>query len=265
MNIASKPLFPYPYSTMSHLIRAVAVCLFAILALAGCGGASLASDDGLGLADPSVTVAREETGQMEVLLHLTRDEKPGLVTQLSVTGLPDGVTANFSAASVTLNDYTIKRSQLMLTTDRAMPAGEYVITVHRKGGNREHTQRFTLKVVDFAVGVSVSDSDVTIAPGETKDITVTLTRRGNSSGTVELTLTGDTPDGVSWTLTPGRVIIDPNNPSVKVRLRLEADTGDNTDHSTTCRVQALKGIYSYRSKQITVRMDAPDPPPDPEE
>jgi uncharacterized membrane protein len=238
------------------------VLIFAFMAtlLAGCGGSTegFSAYDGLRLSRDRVKLVRDETQNVDVQLQLARGEQRGTTLTLSATDLPAGVTATFFPSTITISDNNVHTVRMALTADRDVAVGQYQVTVHRTGGEKEHTQRLSLQAVDFAVGIDVDDTDVTLGPGDSQDIDVVLTRRGNSNGTVEMSLSGDVPDGVSWTLSPGRVLIDPDHQRVHVKLTLEADSDITTDDKETCHVRALKGVNSDQSDGIDVKADAPD-------
>ncbi len=251
MKKMESPIKRYPRALIITLLIAL------VLSVAfGCGGSTnFSAYDGLNLSRDRVELVRDEVQPIDAHLQLARGETRGMTVSLSVTGLPAGVTGVFTPATFTLNDSNVHTVRLLLTADRAVAPGEFKIVVHRTGGEKEHTKGFTLRLFDFGVKVDVDDNDVTLNPGDSQEIDITLTRRGNSNGTVELTLGGDLPDGVRWSISPARVTIDLDNPRRRATLTLEADFDADRDGDERCRVRALKGVNSNESEGIDVKLD----------
>ncbi len=79
------------------------------------------------------------------------------VVDLSATGLPAGVNALFSPASITITDGTAKTSTLTLTTTGSAPLGSHTINVSGQSGVLTHSTQATLNIISpTAVDLSIS-------------------------------------------------------------------------------------------------------------
>lgn len=239
---------------MSKTLQRCALLFIVLLMAFGCGGKGegVSAYTGLGLSRDRVLVVRDESQSVDVQVQLAHGEQSGTVVNLSVTGLRDGVTATMTPATMTLTDTNIHTARLTVTASRTVDIGHLSVVVHRVSGGSDHTQTIDLQVADFAVYVDVDSTSVTVHPNGTEDVDVVLTRRGNSNGTVEMTLAGDVPDGVSWSLSPARVQIDADHTREHVRLRFEGSADQTTNGKETCRARALKGINHNDSDGIDV-------------
>lgn len=236
----------------------LAAILSLTLLIAGCGGShSLPKSEGIGLTTDNPKVARDETRSYKVQVHATPGEAPG-VTTLSMANLPTGVSARFDPPTLDLSTNLAQTSTLFLSADRAMTAGKYRVSLRRTNGNGFSTDEFDLRIADFAVSIDLDSTDVTLGPGGSQDIDVAINRRGNSSGTAELSLGGTLPDGISAYFSPERVVVDPTHTRVHATLTLSADSGATANSSDKIYVKALKGTNSDRSDDISVALQVPD-------
>jgi|GEM_PF-108982 len=118
---------------------------------------------------------------------------------LSVSGLPSGVTASFSADPTTGATRT-----LTLTASSTAVAGASTLTINGVGtpGTRSATVNLTVTqpaASDFSV--SASPAVLTINQGATGTSTIAITRVGGFTGAVDLTATG-LPAGVTAAFSP---------------------------------------------------------------
>lgn len=82
---------------------------------------------------------------------------------LSASGLPTGVTASFSPA--TINAPASGSSTMTLTTGASSPPGAYAVTVTGAGGGTTHTTTLTLTIPQpFIITASVNGTGGDIAP-----------------------------------------------------------------------------------------------------
>ena len=227
-----------------------------LTATAACGGKSSSFDanEGLELSRDRALVVRDETQDVDLFVQLARGEQRGTTVRFEVSGLPSGVTSSFSQASMTLDDFNVHPVRFNFTADRLAPVGQYSVIIRRLGGSQPFSKTLTLTIADFAVFVDADDTDVTLHPGDSHDIDVVLTRRGNSNGTAEMNLAGDVPDGIGWEISPARVLIDPDHTRVHVTLTLTADSDASGSDTETCRLRVLKGINHNESDGIDVHL-----------
>ena len=105
---------------------------------------------------------------------------------LTVTGLPTGVTGNYTVNPVTAQG----TSQLLINTTNATP-GIYSLTLTATSGSLVHSQQATLIVNggdDF--GITANTSIQSVAAGGGTSYFINITKSGNFAGTVNLSITG---------------------------------------------------------------------------
>ncbi|MBB5873273.1 Zn-dependent metalloprotease [Allocatelliglobosispora scoriae] len=123
---------------------------------------------------------------------------------LSASGLPTGVTASFSPASVTSGG----SSTLTLTASASAALGAKAITITGTGTSGTHTAGYTVTVNSVPTGddfsVSLSPSSATVAPGASTSSTIATATTSGSAQTVGLSVTGS-PTGVTASVSPASV------------------------------------------------------------
>lgn len=105
------------------------------------------------LAQPgSRSVSRGETAEYTLSVKGLNGFDQDVV--LSLSGLPQGVSAQFSEDNININ----KTSQLKIVTAADSPVGDFTLTVTGKGGGKEHSETLTLTIdcPDFNVSVKPS-------------------------------------------------------------------------------------------------------------
>lgn len=123
---------------------------------------------------------------------------------LSASGLPSGVTATFSPASVTSGG----SSTLTLAASAAAATGSASVTVTGTGAAATHSATYTVTVTsvpggdDFAV--SLSPAAATVAAGGSVSATVATATTSGSAQAVNLSVTG-APTGVTASVSPSSV------------------------------------------------------------
>ncbi len=115
---------------------------------------------------------------------------------LAVAGLPTGVTAAFSPASIT------SASSLKLTVTTSAPLGTNTATITATSGGVSATTKLALTVAaPPGFKLSSSASNVSISPGTTGAVSVAVSPQGGFSGPVALTAAG-LPAGVTAAFSP---------------------------------------------------------------
>jgi subtilase family serine protease len=121
---------------------------------------------------------------------------------LSASGLPTGVTAAFSPASIAAPGSGT--SKLTLTVASTAAAGTSTITITGTGGGITHTATVSLTVTAATAGtftISVSPTSGYLDRGQSGYAVVTVTGSGGFSGSVSLSATG-LPSGVTGSFSP---------------------------------------------------------------
>src|SRR5208337_2265566 len=145
-----------------------------------------------GVSSSSVTLLRG--GSASLTVNLTRSNFAGSVT-LSTSGLPTGVTATYTQPG-TGNSGTIS----LKANSTAALVSNQPITITASGSGVSATATFSLTVTTPTIAISsVSPSSVTLTRGGSASLTVNLTR-SNFTGSVTLSTSG-LPTGVTATYT----------------------------------------------------------------
>jgi uncharacterized repeat protein (TIGR01451 family) len=121
--------------------------------------------------------------------------------QLSLSGVPNGLTGTFSPESVTPTP--MAQSVLQLSTTVDLPLGEHTLTVTGQSGNLSRTVQFKINVVapppepDFTIAADPVNQEIT--RGDSATFTVTVTGENQFSSPVSLSISGF-PQGMTGTL-----------------------------------------------------------------
>ena len=138
----------------------------------------------------------------------------------SVSGLPQGASANFNPASVTGSG----SSTMTVSTSTSTPLGTYPLTITATSGNLTHKASVSLVVAaqpDFSV--SVSPSSKTIARKSQGSYTVTVGAINGFTGTVALSLSG-LPSRTSSSFAPA-TITGSGNSTLSISVNKPAQPG----------------------------------------
>ncbi|AEV82006.1 Leupeptin-inactivating enzyme 2 [Actinoplanes sp. SE50] len=124
---------------------------------------------------------------------------------LTASGLPSGVTATFSPATVTAG----QSATLTLRASATATTGSKAITITGTAPSGSHTATYTTTVTtgqppanDFSV--SVNPASATVAPGNSVTASVVTATAGGSAQTVNLAVSG-APTGVTAAISPASV------------------------------------------------------------
>jgi len=146
----------------------------------------------------ALTVKQGASGT--VAINLTRNATFTGAVALTLEGAPAGVTGTFNPASATAATSTLT---LNVTTTAA--AGNHTLTVRGKGDGLDKTARVTLTVEalpDFSM--ALLPTAVPVKPGESANVTITLSRVGGFADPVQFEVEG-APTGVTATFDPNPV------------------------------------------------------------
>jgi regulation of enolase protein 1 (concanavalin A-like superfamily) len=120
---------------------------------------------------------------------------------LSVSGLPAGVMASFSPASVSGSG----TSALTISTSTTTPAGSYTLDITGAGGSLAHSATVTLVVPTPDYNVSATPGSQTVAQGNSASYTTTIGALNGFTGTVTLAVNG-LPAGAVATFNPASIM-----------------------------------------------------------
>ena len=117
---------------------------------------------------------------------------------LTISGLPAGVTASFSPASVTGS----AGSTLTFTASNTATVGAATVTITGTSGSTTETATLTLNVTaEPNFTISISPTSLSVPPNTNPTATITVTFVGGLTGSVSLSATG-LPSGVSANFAP---------------------------------------------------------------
>ncbi len=157
------------------------------------------------------------------------------VVSFAASGMPAGVTAAFSPASVTGSG----TSTLTLTVSASAVGGTYPISVQASSANLLHSTTVTLTVTTADFTLSISPAAVVVASGGgSATSTVTISALNGFTGSVTLTATG-LPSGVSVSFSPPSV-----NGAGSSVLTLTTSAGAPTG-SFNVNLQGASGALSH--------------------
>ncbi|MGO1002345.1 proprotein convertase P-domain-containing protein [Lysobacter sp. CA196] len=213
------------------------VCAFALLALATTTGAHAQTqasptaintgDFSLGIDPGNVATSRESSVFAYVVVtSIDRFSRPAVLT---ASGLPAGVTASFSPASISPPPSGNARSRLTLAIAAGVPAGTYPITVSGKYDKLVRSATANLTVTaDSGFKVTVSGTQHITYIGGSSQVPITVT--GNDfSDPVMLSVAG-LPAGVTATFG-----LNPVSPRAKAAV--------NSTLTLKASAQAQQGKY----------------------
>ncbi len=190
-------------------------------------------DFSMATAPAALTVRQGASGTVTV--NLVRNATFGAAVPVALTleGAPAGVTGTFSPASV-----TAATSTLTLSATTAAAPGTYTLTVRGRGDGLDRTARVTL-TVEAPPGFSMAllPIAVPVRPGESANVTITLTRVGGLADPVQFEVEG-APTGVTATFDP--------NPAPAGTATLRIATGAAAAAGTyVLRVRGTAGAISH--------------------
>jgi hypothetical protein len=215
-------------------------------------------DFGIALDSASYTVAAGARTQVKV--STTRTGNAETVT-LSATGLPSGVTASFSPASVSSGG----SSTLTLTASANAAAASVSFTVTGDATSGSHSASASLDVTtssppppppqsdDFSV--SVAGGAANVKPGGSTTLTVSTAVVSGSPGKIALSVAG-LPSGVSGSFSPTSVAAGGSS-----TLTLSADASAAPGSSKLTITGTAGGTSHSDTANLTVSGNSPPPPP----
>jgi len=146
---------------------------------------------------------------------------------LTASGLPTGVTAGFSPASIAAPGSGT--STLTLTAGATTPAGTYTITVTGAAGSLTHTATVTLTVTAPAFTISASPASVSVtrtANGVKGTSTITTAVSGGFSSALALSASG-LPAGATAAFSPASLAA-PGSGTSTLTLSISQNTATGT-------------------------------------
>jgi len=178
-----------------------------LISLTGCsgfssGGQNSSSDFSLVVTPTAATVAQGKSASFSATVASVGNFA-GTV-QLSVTGLPAGVTATFTSNTVDGSGDPL----VTITASKSVAAGKYLFTVSGASGALTHnadvglTVSSTSNTADFSLSTSPGSQSVTA--GNAVAFTATVTPTNGFTGSVNLAASG-LPAGVTASFSPASI------------------------------------------------------------
>ncbi|HLJ85729.1 MAG TPA: hypothetical protein VKZ53_02845, partial [Candidatus Angelobacter sp.] len=168
---------------------------------------------------------------------------------LSVTGLPSGVTASFSPASLAAPGSG--NSTLTFSTTTAAAAGTFNATVNASGGGVTHSTTVAVTInaaakPDFTV--SASPSSLSIAQGNSAATTITTAATGGFNAALSLSVSG-LPAGLTASFSPTSIAAPGNGNS---RLTFTASSTATTGTFNITVTASGGGVTHTATVPVTV-------------
>jgi hypothetical protein len=133
-------------------------------------------------ASPS-SVSASQGGSGTSTITVNKQNGFNAAVDLSVSGLPAGVTGSFNPATTTTT------SVLTLTVGAAVATGSYPLTVTGTSGSLTHTTAVTLVVTaPGSFSLSAAPASLTVQHGKNGSYAITITRSGGFSAAVALSV-----------------------------------------------------------------------------
>jgi hypothetical protein len=189
-----------------------------------------------------------QSGSATVTTTVSGGFKSGIV--LSASGLPSGVTATFSPASLT----GAGTSTLSLAVSASAPSGSSKLTITGTAGALTHsaTQDLTITPAPQAdFSVAVAPASATLSPGTSGKATVSVGASNGFSGDVALSVSG-APSGVSASFASA-IVHGSGSSDLTLAASSSAAAG-----SYTLTVTGTSGSLS-RSATLALTVKAPKP------
>lgn len=156
---------------------------------------------GLSVAPSSTNITQGQTAGLSVTV--ARSGGYTGEVSLSATGLPTGLTASFDPASLS---GTASTSSLTLAASESLAPGDYSFSINASGSGVESRMvTVQLSVIASAtpsVSLAASPAQLSLAAGESRTSTVTVTRSGGFTGSVTFAVSGSLPQGVAVSFSP---------------------------------------------------------------
>ena len=128
---------------------------------------------------------------------------------LSISGLPSGITASFSPNPVPVSGTVYSTtSTLTLTAGSTVPTGQYTATITGTSGSLTATTTFYFGV--YGPTFSLGSPYLTMGQGTTATTSVYVSSQNGFSGSVNLSLSG-LPSGVTASFAPNPVVLASGN------------------------------------------------------
>jgi hypothetical protein len=154
-----------------------------------------AADYTLALSATSLNISAGKTGA----INLTTTANTGFNSAIgfSLGGLPSGITAVFSKASIAAPGSGV--STLTFSAAKTVAAGTYSVIITATGGGITHPQSLAINVPGFTL--TTAKAAVSLDAGAKTSIALTTRALGGFTSLVKLSLSG-APAGVSVSLSP---------------------------------------------------------------
>ena len=144
---------------------------------------------------------------------------------LSAAGLPSGVTAKFTPASIASPG--TGSSSLSLTVSGGAAVGASTITVSATGGGVTKTQSITVNVTQPGFTLTKNSSSVSLAPGGSVTVTLTISPVSGFKSAVALSATG-LPSGVTAKFSPASIASGSGSSTLTLSAAASAVSGNST-------------------------------------
>ncbi len=210
-----------------------------------CHNVSTGPDFGLGLSPTSLAVTQGLSGSVTVTVASVNGFTAP--TDLRVSGLPDGVTASFSANPVTPPSGGTANSTLTLVASPTATIGTSSVTITGTSGAISHGANLTLTVNPVPIpdfSVALAPASLNVPQGSSGASTVTVTSLNGFTAPTDLSVSG-LPSGVTASFSANPVT-PPSGGSANSTLTLAASPAAAAGTSTLT-ITGTSGAVSHSS------------------
>ena len=236
-----------------------ALTALVLLAAIGCGDDGGSEPEGsisVSASPTSLTLAQGSSGTVTVTL--TRGGGFAEAVTVTVEGVPAGVTASVSPASLT---GTTTQATVTVNVASTVPAGSYPITVRASAaGIGAATTQYTLVVTAAPVSsYTLSAAAASVAQGASGTSTISI-QRTNFAGSVALTL-DNPPAGITGTFNPASTTGNTSDLTINVagtvapgtyNLTVKGTATGQTDKTATVALTVTAPNYALSASPATL-------------
>ena len=149
------------------------------------------------LSSSASSLSIKPAGTASATLSVTGKNSFNGSVNLSVSGLPSGVTAVFSPASAS----TTTTSKVTFTATSSVTAGTYPLTITGTSGSLTSTAQIGLTAVVPSFSLSASPANLNVPQASSASSTISVSGQNGFSGSVSLSASG-LPSGVTAAFSP---------------------------------------------------------------
>lgn len=185
-------------------------------------------------------------------LTVSSDGNGEETARLDAGRIPANWRMEFNESAMVLGPHSSRNVTCTVTPDVSAPAGDYSVTA-AVGTDWTRLEPEGVVQVDrsFRFSLAFTPEELTVVPGGTGEFNLTITNRGNTDDTVEMSLQpSGQPLAMNWTLEKASVAL-PLRGSASVKVLVEVPTMTPAGVRDDCRVRATSAGNTSFWKEVT--------------